>query len=606
MRLSLQWKVLLGYLVIAGAGLGMAGWLALNALEASDLDQLRLGLTAQARITAKLFAAPLAQARPDSATIDALADELGSTIHARITVINPEGLVLGDSYESGEALRRMDNHATRPEVRQAVTDGVGSSIRYSDTVGTRLLYLALPVRSGGPDGRLLGFVRVALPLTEIEARHRGLRSLLAAALGGAFLLSMGLSYFVARSVTHPLGEMVAAARRMARGEFREKIHTHSNDEVADLAAVLNQMATAIEETIQTLNDDRAKMEATLTAMQEGVIVLAPDGTVRLINQAMERMVGRRGTEVLGRTYLEVIRQPRLNEFITEVLTQSTTSSTEISFVAGPERTFQVQASPLPQGTGESHGLVLVFHDITELRRVEQVRKDFVANVSHELRTPLTAIKGYIEALEDEAFEDREQRHRFLETIRKQTDRLNLIITDLLLLAKIESGQVPIKQEPVALAGLIDRTIGLLKRLIEQKQHRVVMKIPAALPPILGDEERLGQVFSNLLDNAIKYTPEQGTITISAELRDGPPPAMIEVTVEDTGIGIPPQDLPRIFERFYRVDKARSRELGGTGLGLSIVKHLVEGHSGTVWAENQGKGTRFVVRLPISVSAARTF
>jgi two-component system phosphate regulon sensor histidine kinase PhoR len=448
---------------------------------------------------------------------------------------------------------------------------------------------------------------------------------LAAVLGLAFLLSLGLSYMVARSVTHPLGEMVAAARRMARGEFREKIHAHSNDEVADLAAVLNQMATAIEKKIQTLRDDHAKMSATLTAMLEGVLVLAPDGTVRLINQAMERMVGRRDAEVLGRTYLEVIRHPRLNEFITEALTQSTAASTEITVGAGLERTFQVQASPVAQEVGESHGLVLVFHDITELRRVEQVRKDFVANVSHELRTPLTAIKGYIEALQDRTFEDQEQRDRFLETIRKQTDRLNLIITDLLLLAKIESGQVPIKQEPVALAGLIDRTIGLLKRLIEQKKHRVVVKVPATLPPILGDEERLGQVFSNLLDNAIKYTPEQGTITISAELSkaevgvggarvpvaspnatgDGPHPTMMEISVEDTGIGIPPQDLSRIFERFYRVDKARSRELGGTGLGLSIVKHLVEGHGGTVSAESQGKGTRFVVRLPISVSPART-
>ena len=605
MRLPLQWKVLIGYLVVAGLGMGTAGWLALDALEASDLDQLREGLTAQARIAARVFVGPLGTAKPDTSVIDALADDLGNAIHARLTVINPEGLVLGDSYESGEALRRMDNHSTRPEVRQAVTDGVGSSIRYSDTIGTRLLYLALPIRSGGPNGHLLGFVRVALPLKEIEARHRALRSLLVAALGGAFLLSLGLSYVVARSVTHPLSEMVVAARRMARGEFREKIHTHSNDEIADLAAVLNHMATAIEETIQTLKDDRAKMAATLTAMQEGVIVLASDGTVRLINPAMERMVGRRETEVLGRTYLEVIRQPHLNEFITEALTQSTVSSTEIVFGTGPERTFQVQASPLAQWTDPSPGLVLVFHDITELRRLEQIRKDFVANVSHELRTPLTAIKGYIEALQDGGVEEREQRARFLETIRKQTDRLNLIITDLLLLAKIESGQVPLKQEPVGLAGLIDRTVGLLKHLIEQKQHRVVVKIPTELPPILGDEERLGQVFTNLLDNAIKYTPDQGTITISAELTSTEPPTMIEVCVADTGIGIPPQDLPRIFERFYRVDKARSRELGGTGLGLSIVKHLVEGHSGTVSAESQGKGSRFLVRLPIATSAALT-
>ncbi len=428
---------------------------------------------------------------------------------------------------------------------------------------------------------------------------------LAAALGGAFLLSLGLSYVVARSVTHPLGEMVAAARRMARGEFREKIRTHSNDEIADLAAVLNQMAAAIEETIQTLKDDRAKMAATLTAMQEGVLVLASDGTVRVINPAMERMVGRRDTAVLGRTYLEVIRQPRLNEFITEVLALSTTSSTEITVGAGPEWTFQVQASPLAQGAGQSPGLVLVFHDITELRRMEQVRKDFVANVSHELRTPLTAIKGYIEALQDGAIEDREQRDRFLETLRKQTDRLDLIITDLLLLAKIESGQVPLKQEPVVLASLIDRTVGLLRHLIEQKRQQVVMKIPPELPPILGDEERLGQVFSNLLDNAIKYTPEQGTITISAELsKAAPPPAMIDVSVADTGIGIPPQDLPRIFERFYRVDKARSRELGGTGLGLSIVKHLVEGHGGTITVESlPNRGTKFCVRLPMAAAPA---
>ncbi|TLY33431.1 MAG: PAS domain-containing protein, partial [Nitrospirae bacterium] len=340
-----------------------------------------------------------------------------------------------------------------------------------------------------------------------------------------------------------------------------------------------------------------------TAMQEGVLVLAPDGTVRLINPAMEGMVGRRDTEVLGRTYLEVIRQPRLNEFITEILKRMTASSTEIVFGTGPERTFQVQASPLVQGTEESPGLVLVFHDITDLRRHEQVRKDFVANVSHELRTPLTTIKGYIEALQDGGVDDREQRARFLETLRKQTDRLNLLITDLLLLAKIESGQVPLKQEPVALAGLIDRTVGLLRPLIDQKQHRVVVKIPAELPPIRGDEERLGQVFSNLLDNAIKYTPEQGTITISAELgKAAPPPAMIEVSVVDTGIGIPLQDLPRIFERFYRVDKARSRELGGTGLGLSIVKHLVEGHGGAVIVESlPGRGTKFLVRLPMATT-----
>jgi len=601
MRLTLQWKVLLGYLAIAGVGMGTAGWLALDALEASDMDQLRMGLTAQARIAARLFAGPLEPAKPDSAAIDPLADQLGDTIHARITVIAPDGIVLGDSYESGAALRRMDNHSTRPEVRQALASGIGISTRLSDTVGIRMLNLALPVRSTGPESRLLGFVRLSLPLTEIEARHQALRGLLAATLGGAFLLSLGLSYVVARSITRPLGEMVVAAHRIARGEFQEKIRTHSNDEVADLAGVLNRMAASIEETIQALRDDRAKMAATLTAMQEGVIALAYDGTVRLINPAMERMVGRREREVLGRSYLEVIRQPRLNEFIAEVLAQGVASSTELTLVTGPERTFQVQASPLAQGSDQLPGLVLVFHDITDLRRLEQVRKDFVANVSHELRTPLTAIKGYVEALQDALQDDPAQRSRFLEIIGTHTDRLNLIIADLLLLSKIESGQIPLKREPVSIRALVDHAFGFLGHLIERKQHKVVTAIPPGLPPVLGDGEQLGQVLSNLLDNAIKYTPDHGTITITAEVVQD----MVEVRVEDTGIGIPPKDLPRIFERFYRVDKARSRELGGTGLGLAIVKHLVEGHGGSVCVESlPGQGTRFRVRLPMAAAPVR--
>ena len=604
MRLPLQWKVLLGYLVVASVGLGTAGWLALDAMEEGVTAQLQAGLTAQARIAARLFAGPLASAQPDSSAIDSMADRVGDDVHARVTVINPDGLVLGDSYESGDALRRMDNHATRPEVRQALAEGIGASVRLSDTVNIRMLNLALPVRSLEPGNRLLGFIRLSIPLTEIDARNRALRSLLLAALGGAFVFSLGLSYLVARTITRPLGEMVAAARRMARGEFREKIRTQSNDEVADLAGVLNQMAAAIDEMIRSLSDDRAKMAATLTAMQEGVIVLAHNGAITLMNPSMtrmmERMVGRKDADVVGRTYLEVTRHTRLNDFITRVLAEGAPAATEITFGTGPERTFQVQASPLAQSTDRSPGLVLVFHDITDLRRLEQVRKDFVANVSHELRTPLTAIKGYIEALQEGAFDDQAQRDQFLDTIRKQTDRLNLIITDLLLLAKIESGQVPLKQAPLSLAGVIDRTVSLLRRQLEQKRHTVQVRIPEDLPLIFGDEERLAQVFSNLLDNAIKYTPDHGTITITAEAGDD----FIVAHVEDTGIGIPLNDLPRIFERFYRVDKARSRELGGTGLGLSIVKHLVESHGGTVTVESlPGRGTKFRVMLPVAPASA---
>jgi two-component system, OmpR family, phosphate regulon sensor histidine kinase PhoR len=599
MRLSLQWKILIGYLVVGGIGLGTAGWLALDALQAKDLEQIRAALINQARLSAEIFAAPLSRTPADMQTIDTQADRLGEAINARVTVIAPDGTVLGDSFESGQALRGMDNHLSRPEVRDALLGGLGTSIRLSDTVGIRMLNVALTVHSPPPDSRLLGLVRLSLPLTQIETRDRALRQALSVALGGAFLLSLGLSYLVARSITRPLDEMVSAAARMGRGEFRPRLRPRSGDELADLALVLNQMAASLEETIGTLTEDRAKMSAILTAMQEGMMVLSSRGTVSMINPAMEKMIGRPETEVLGRPHVEVIRQPRLNAFITHALSERGVSRTEIALTIS-QRVFQVHASAMPDERDRGGGMVLVFHDITELRRLEQVRKDFVANVSHELRTPLTAINGYLEALQDVAYGTPEQRDRFLEIIRMNTHRLNLIISDLLLLSKIESGQMPLHLEPILLSDLVQRTVGLLNPLIEQKQHRMVVEVPKDLPSVLGDQQRLTEILSNLLDNAIKYTPNQGTITISATAKE----RSVELSISDTGVGIPPQDLPRIFERFYRVDKARSRELGGTGLGLAIVKHLVEAHGGTVRVESvAGGGTCFRIMLPDGVAHA---
>jgi two-component system phosphate regulon sensor histidine kinase PhoR len=269
------------------------------------------------------------------------------------------------------------------------------------------------------------------------------------------------------------------------------------------------------------------------------------------------------------------------------------------------RCLQVEASPAGGERENEASVVLVFHDITELRRLEKIRKDFVANVSHELRTPLTSIKGYVEALLDGAKDDPAASVKFLEIILKQSDRLNLIIEDLLELSKIESGNVSFKEEPLELRSLLDRTLSTIKPIAEKNRHRLVIAIDPSLPPVTGDEGRLVQVLTNLLDNAVKYTPTGGTITVGAKPvpsvgSDEPAPRAIELSVADTGIGIPEEDRPRVFERFYRVDKARSRELGGTGLGLAIVKHIVEGHGGQVWVEaNHPQGSRFVVRLPLS-------
>ncbi|HSA62301.1 MAG TPA: ATP-binding protein, partial [Nitrospiraceae bacterium] len=331
------------------------------------------------------------------------------------------------------------------------------------------------------------------------------------------------------------------------------------------------------------------------------------GHVLQVNPALERMFGVSRAEARGRPCAEVFRHRQLNDLVTAILRSRANLEDEI-VLAPTGRCLHIEAS-VAGGERENEAcVVLVFHDITELRRLENIRKDFVANVSHELRTPLTSIKGYVEALLDGAKNDPDASTKFLDIILKQSDRLNLIIEDLLELSKIESGRVSFKEEPLELRNVIDRTLSMIKPIADKKNHRLVSSVDETLPPMAGDEGRLVQVLTNLLDNAIKYTPAGGTITVGARLVSdvggtGQTGQTIELSVADTGIGIPEQDRPRVFERFYRVDKARSRELGGTGLGLAIVKHIVEGHGGQVWVEaNRPQGSRFVVRLPVSTRA----
>jgi two-component system phosphate regulon sensor histidine kinase PhoR len=355
--------------------------------------------------------------------------------------------------------------------------------------------------------------------------------------------------------------------------------------------------------IEELSEDRAQLLAMLTSMVEGVMVLDSKGRILQVNPAWERMFDVTRAEARGRQSSEVFAHPKLNALVSAVLAARAGQEAEILLTNG--RCLNVEASVAAGEQDNEACAVFVFHDITELRRLEHIRKDFVANVSHELRTPLTSIKGYVEALLDGGKDDPETTVRFLDIILKQSDRLNLILEDLLQLSKIESGQVQFKQEPLHIGSVVERTIAMIKPLADKKQHELRAQVEADLPLINGDQERLVQVLANLLDNAIKYTPEGGQITVAARripvhgyrTADGPR-AGVELTVTDTGIGIPEKDRPRVFERFYRVDKARSRELGGTGLGLAIVKHIVEGHGGQIRVEgNVPSGSRFVVRLP---------
>jgi two-component system phosphate regulon sensor histidine kinase PhoR len=437
---------------------------------------------------------------------------------------------------------------------------------------------------------------------EVAKLHRNL----ALAFGIAFLIAVALSLWLAQSITRPLSDIAIAARQLAQGDHTVRIRTGSRDEVGLLADTLNHMTDQLSAKIDELSEDRAQLLAMLTSMVEGVMVLDRRGRVLQVNPALERMFGVTRMEARGRPCSDVFRHPQLDTLLSTVLAKRIDKEDEI-LLHPSGRCLHIEASVTACDRENDACAVLVFHDITELRRLENIRKDFVANVSHELRTPLTSIKGYIEALLDGAKDDPGTSTKFLDIILKQSDRLNLILEDLLQLSKIESGQVLFKREPLHIQSVIERTLAMIKPIADKKGHRLLSFVDDDLPAVLGDEDRLMQVLSNLLDNAVKYTPEKGTITVAARpVRDDAEQTTIamavELSVTDTGIGIPEADRPRVFERFYRVDKARSRDLGGTGLGLAIVRHIVEGLGGRVWVEgNVPTGSRFVVRLPIQQS-----
>lgn len=602
MTLSIRWKVTLATLFALACGFVIAGVLAARSLEEQELAQSGQALEVSTNLIAfdlrpLLTTSPVLPATPQ---LQIIVRELSRRALARVTLVDATGQVLADSAVQDRDLASIENHRTRPEIEQAIATGSGTDMRASHTTGDRTLYRAIRLNEPDTTSSPL-YLRLGLPMTTLEQELTKLKRNLTLAFGSAFLIAVGLSIWLARSLTKPLSDMATAARQLAGGNYSVRIQTPSSDEVGLLAATLNHMTDELRSKIEELSEDRAQLLAMLTSMVEGVMVLDYKGRILQVNPALERMFGVTRAETRGRPSLEVFGHSELNALVSTVLATRTGQKDEIILIPSG-RCLDVEASVAGGEQDNEACAVLVFHDITELRRLENIRKDFVANVSHELRTPLTSIKGYVEALLDGGKDDPETSVRFLEIILKQSDRLNLILEDLLQLSKIESGQLQFKMEPLHIGSVIERTIAMIKPLAEKKQHRLCSQVAADLPLISGDEERLVQVLANLLDNAIKYTPEGGQITVSARRispsRAEAPRTSIELTVTDTGIGIPEQDRPRVFERFYRVDKARSRELGGTGLGLAIVRHIVEGHGGQVWVEgNMPTGSRFVVRLP---------
>lgn len=587
MKIKIQWKLMASYLtLILLTGIILYGYLN-RTLEQHIMEEIRENLLNEARLVRIMSSREITDMRRDAPVI---ASTAGKNIKARVTIISADGVVAGDSELSDADLRTIENHATRPEFLEAMKNGTGISTRFSSTLGTNMLYTALSFHTATDQA---GVIRLSLPLSRLEAALSSLRAILGAALVLAIICSLLLSYVIAHLTSRPLRTMAAAAARIGKGDFSCRIPLTSQDEVGELAAVMNEMTAKIEEQMEKLSTERNRLDTILHSMGEGVIVTDAAGIVTLANPAF-RSLFPPGKDMEGRSLIEITRQPEMHNALKKVLDTREEIVEEMSLVTPEERHLLTHWVPLPED-GALLGAVAVFHDITDLKMLEKIRKDFVANVSHELRTPVSVIKGYAETIlsEGQALAA-EKSLQFTEIIHSHAERLGNLINDLLTISRIESGALSLELSSVNLSSTTQRVFRLLERKAAVKGITLIAS-PSLddIPPAIADPGKLDQVFINLLDNGIKFTPSGGTVTVSATALDD----HITIDVADSGIGIPAQDLPRIFERFYRVDAARSRDMGGTGLGLSIVKHIVQALGGSISVDSiPGKGARFSFTL----------
>ncbi len=587
MTLGLRARMAVTAVTATAAALLAVHFLAEPGLRGRTLEETRTTLFAEGRLMARVVEEGLLRGAPSS-ELDALVDEAARDVRARVTIVAPDGKVVADSSLSGPDLEALENHAGRPEVREAFVSGAGSAVRHSSTVDRDLLYAAVTIRRGG---RTLGVARLATPLQAVEEQVGDLVRAESLALLLAFGITGLLTLLLTASLKRPLDEIMEAARQFATGNLGARIRVRRGDELGELARILNFSADQLQDRLGEVARERARIEAILSAMEDGVLAVDHKGSVILANQALSR--GLDLQDPLGRHYLEVIRQREVGGVIEEVLRTGERRLVEVE-ILHLKRVYAITAVPFPGAEGSPPGVVLTFHDATERRRLDRIRRDFVANASHELRTPLTSIRGFVEALEDGAVNEPDTAERFLGKIRVHADRMAALVEDLLELSRLESGERPPRFEEVIPSEIAEDVVASFTGLANRKQIEL-KRVDGGAPAIVTDADRLRRIVENLVENAVKYTPEGGRVEV-ASAPGAAGGAVLEV--RDNGPGIGAEHLPRIFERFYRVDKARSRELGGTGLGLAIVKHLAEGMGAHVRVESElAKGSRFIVTVP---------
>ena len=581
--MSITWKLVLSYLLVVLVAVGSLGLYLGHEADRDYVSALEDGLAAQAALISDELGPALTDPAHTAASRSTAARAAKSG-GARVTLIAANGTVLADSEHDPAT---MENHASRPEVRDALTRGRGSSIRHSATLGLDMLYVAVAERRAGVATRV---VRVALPLRAVAAAERRIWVRLAIAAVAAAVLSLLISLAFSKRSLAAIRRLSQAASRLAAGDLDARVSSRGTDEIASLAAAFNDMANEIRLMVRELREEKQKVETIFARMGEAIVVTDPAGRINLCNPAFERVFGVPCEQAHGLTVADATKSNPLDQAFRAAL-EGAQQTAEVRVLFPAQRILEATVTGITDG--QTLGAVGILHDVTQLRRLEAVRREFVVNASHELQTPITAIRAMTETLLAGGRDDPALTERFLQDLERQANRLGALVRDLLDLASVEAGVHSHGSGMVAASEVASSVAEQLRSLAEQRQVAVELDVPADVT-VSCDWASLSRILSNLLDNAIKYTEAGGRAGVTASRADD----VVSVTVWDTGIGIPSTDLERVFERFYRVDKGRSRALGGTGLGLSIVKHLADTLGGRVSVESElGKGSRFTVVLP---------
>jgi two-component system phosphate regulon sensor histidine kinase PhoR len=544
------------------------------------IDGIKNDLIAQARISALL----------GTGDIERKLSNLADISRSRVTLIDASGRVKADSEKD---LAEMDSHLNRSEIQEARIKGQGEAIRYSRTLGVDMLYIAFPVTEGS---EVTGYIRFARPLFEVRKSIDQQYTYIYKCLLIAIIPSFVIAFLLVRRFISPIEKVISYTHKVSGGESLGTLLVEANDDVGQLEKDINRMVLEHQERVRVADQDKAQLEAAFASMTEGVLVINNQDRIEFLNRSLKDVLGNEGiTDILDKTPLEAFRNVELQDALDLFRDSGTPVLRKINLGQEEPIILDVTISAvqgLPEGKQKT---MMVFHDVTRLKKLEKIREDFVANVTHEIKTPLTAIIGFIETLEDGAINEEETAKRFLHIISENAHRLERLVDDLLVLSSIELGEMKLRIENVSIADAIDNVLPMFETKAADKSLAIDKKISDKLPFIGADRDKLAQILVNILDNAIKFTPSGGKISIAA-LQDEK--GFVVVRVMDTGIGIPKMEILRLGERFYRVDKTRSRELGGTGLGLSIVKHLMRAHNGSVDIESQvGKGTTVSLSFP---------